>query len=149
MGVGASWPRPLARRLLFSASVMRVSTGPTVLAVEDQPAERRLIYHALKDRCRLLEAGDAPSAISLLESEPVDLVLLDLHLPPDPGSPRHGLEVERCVRRLPRAVPVVVLTANDDPVIRAELLHHGKGAFLRKPVDPEQLRAVIAALLGP
>ncbi len=126
---------------------MRISTAPTVLMVEDHPAERRLVYHALKDRFRLLEAGDAASAIDVLEREPVDLVLLDLHLPPDLDSPQQGLEVERRVRALARDVPVVVISANEDLRLRQELLARGVRAFLKKPVDPERLRALILELL--
>ena len=88
-------------------------------------------------------------AIGLLESESVDLVLLDLHLPPDPDSPRQGLAVEQCVRALPREVPVVVVSANEDPELRTALLARGVRAFLRKPVDPECLRALILELLAP
>jgi CheY-like chemotaxis protein len=138
----------LARTLLFARPVMRTPTGPTVLAVEDHAAERRLIYHALKDHVRLIEAGDAASAIELLGREPVALVLLDLHLPPDTGSPREGLEIERHVRQLPRDVPVVVVSADDDPLLSQALLERGVRAVLRKPVDPERLRALVVELLG-
>ncbi|MBI5711794.1 MAG: response regulator [Candidatus Eisenbacteria bacterium] len=120
----------------------------TILAVEDQPAARRLIYHALKGSFRLLEAGDAGSAIALLEREPVDLVLLDLHLPPDLDSPQQGLEVERRVRALPREVPLVVMSANEDPALRETLLARGARAFLRKPVDPDRLLEVVQRLLA-
>ncbi len=126
---------------------MQTLATRTILAVEDQPAARRLIYHALKDRFRLLEAGDAETAIALLEREPVDLVLLDLHLPPDLDSPQQGLEVERRVRELPREVPLVVMSANEDPALREALLARGARAFLRKPVDPERLLTLLEELL--
>ena len=116
--------------------------------VDDQPRTRRLVYHALKRRYRVLEAVDADAAIATVEREPVDLVLLDLHLPPHADSPREGMRAHRRIAELRGDLPVVVVSGNGDPAVRNELLRRGARGFLPKPVDVDELERVIRALLG-
>ena len=131
-----SAPRGLARR------------RKTVLAVDDQPEARRLVYHTLKHRYRVLEAGDADSAIAVVEREPVDLVLLDLHLPPRLDSPEEGLRAQRRIGELSREVPVVIVSSHDAPGLRESLLKRGAREFLAKPVDAGTLTRLVAELLS-
>jgi len=126
----------------------RATEPRTVLLVDDEAEARRLTYHALKRECRVLEAGDADSALALLERERVDLVLLDLHLPPRLESPREGLRIQQRIRQLERRVPVVVLSADPDPAVRAAVLRGGAREFLAKPVDVDRLMRVVKALLA-
>jgi signal transduction histidine kinase/CheY-like chemotaxis protein len=57
--------------------------GRTVLVVEDEAVVRRLVVEVLEDaRCRVLEAEDGPSGLSILESEErIDLLISDVGLP--------------------------------------------------------------------
>lgn len=118
----------------------------TVLTVEDQPVLRRMIYHALKDRFHVIEAADSASAIAALEAGPVDLLLLDLHLPPDTASAAEGLRVWRRSRELTCAPAVVVMTADEDVELRDGLLAGGVIAFLRKPLDLQRLEGLLGGL---
>ena len=120
----------------------------TVLLVEDEYETRRLTYHALKHQCRVLEAADAEAAIALLEREPVDLVLLDLHLPPEPDSPRQGQRVQRRIAGLTRPVTVVVVSGDDDPGVRKAALRDGAREFLVKPLDVGLLARRVKELLA-
>ncbi len=120
----------------------------TLLVVDDQASARHLVAHALRHCCRVLEAGDRRSAIELLVREPVDLVLLDLHLPPAPASPSEGLSVHRFIREHEPGLPVVVVSGNEDPAVRQALLGSGARAFLAKPVAAEKLVAIVQQLLG-
>jgi len=58
----------------------------------------------------------------------------------------HGLEVQKNLRRLSSTTRVIVVTARNDPVVRAEAMKAGASAFCLKPVDGELLMAVEAAL---
>ena len=120
----------------------------TVLTVDDQPQMRRLVYHALKARYIVIEAGDADAAIEALERGGVDLVLLDLHLPPRPDSPAEGLRIQQRVHDLAPGVPVVVLSSSTDPELRAALRERGVRGFLPKPVNPDDLGRVVDEVLG-
>jgi two-component system response regulator HydG len=63
----------------------------------------------------------------------------------------NGLEVQSQLRDISPSTRVVVLTANDDPSLRATALNAGASAFLTKPCDNEEFlaavrRALMAAL---
>ena len=76
--------------------------------------------------------------------QPLDAMLLDLHLPD--GS---GLDLLRELRAVPatRAFPVIVLTAEGEDRVLAEAERLGAG-LLTKPFSPSKLTARIATLLG-
>ena len=88
------------------------ATGPgTVLYIEDQPSNVRLIERLLSTRpgLTLLHAADGGRGLAVARARRPDLVLLDLHLPDQPG--------ERVLRQIRadadlRATPVVVLSAD-------------------------------------
>ncbi|TGD94032.1 response regulator transcription factor [Methylobacterium nonmethylotrophicum] len=72
---------------------------------------------------------------------PIDLVLLDLTMPGE-----RGLDVLRRLRAA-APVPVLILTANPDPIERVLGLELGADDFVVKPVDPQELAARVASLL--
>ena len=70
---------PGGRRVVTDATA---SSGVTVLAVDDQPTNLRLLEAVLSPRgYRVLTATSGAEALALLESEDVDLVLLDILMP--------------------------------------------------------------------
>jgi DNA-binding response OmpR family regulator len=84
---------------------------------------------------------DGKAALTALEAERYDLVLLDL------GLPRlTGLEVLRALRGRGNAVPVLILTARDRVADRVAGLDAGADDYLVKPFDLEELAARIRAL---
>lgn len=127
---------------------METRARKTVLMVDDERGFRRLVYHALKHEYRVIEAGDADAAIRALESGGVDLVLLDLHLPPLLDSPREGLRVHRHLRTSIPGVPVVVVSADGRRELRESLLQGGVRAFLSKPADVERIEEVLSEVLS-
>ncbi len=114
-------------------------TAPTVLVIEDDPANRALLT-ALLQRAgyRAVTANDGPSGLeAALETAP-DVVLLDVGLP---GM--DGLEICRRLRADPRTVtlPVVLLTGRTsvDDVVAG--LDAGADDFLAKPFHEAELLA--------
>ena len=86
---------------------------------------------------------DGAAALSLLETEPVDLVLLDILMP---GM--DGLEVLRRIKDRTPSLPVIMVTASSaiDHVITA--LREGADDFVRKPVDLDELALCINRALN-
>jgi len=85
---------------------------------------------------------DGRAAEIALDSEPYDLLLLDLGLPG-----KDGLDVLGTLRRRGNAIPILVLTARDGVSDRVKGLDAGADDYLVKPFDLEELAARIRALL--
>ena len=119
----------------------------TILLVDDQPTQRRLLYHALKDAFRVLEAGDGAEALRRWRAEPVDLVVLDLHLPPHAETAEEGVRVLGAVRTEAPRLPVVIVTGDQDRQLALDMVRRGVADFLLKPVEADVLKVVIQRAL--
>ncbi|MBA1205240.1 response regulator transcription factor [Pseudomonas capeferrum] len=86
--------------------------------------------------------ADGRDAVHQGQSEPYDLIILDLGLP---GLP--GLEVLAQWRAAGLATPVLILTARGSWAERIEGLKAGADDYLGKPFHPEELQLRIQALL--
>jgi DNA-binding response OmpR family regulator len=113
----------------------------TLLLVEDDPALRAALVHALSGRYALRLAATAAEALRVLATVPVDLVVLDLGLPDLDGS-----VAIRMIRGFD-AVPVIVATARRGEASIIQLLNAGADDYLVKPFSAGQLTARVNALL--
>ncbi|MFC4455342.1 response regulator [Deinococcus sonorensis] len=118
-----------------------------VLLIEDNPDDVLFIqraFRALEGQHTLQVAHDGEQALRALSGDPMpDLVLLDLKLPR-----LSGLEVLGWLRAQPTLalLPVVVLTASNEPQDVREAYRMGANSYLAKPVRPSSLRDMVAAL---
>ena len=120
-----------------------MDTPVTVLAVDDQPANLRLLDAVLTPRGhRVLTASSGAEALALLDAEDVDLVLLDIVMPE-----MDGYEVCRSVRSTPATefLPVVMITASGSEQ-RLAALESGADDFVTKPFDKSELLARVSSL---
>lgn len=90
-----------------------------------------------------VEAEDAEAGLALGSRTPVDVVLLDLHLPG-----RSGLEALTDYLRLPNQPAVILLTGLGDIPTAVAAMRAGAGDFLEKPIGFETLERSIARLLA-
>ena len=107
-------------------------TPTTVLVVEDDAALRMLCSINLDlEGYRVLESGTIEHAAELLSSEPVDVVLLDLHV-----GDRHGLELLPILRaeRPEAAVCLLSGTSETEPPESEDV-----DGFIRKPFELDVL----------
>jgi DNA-binding response OmpR family regulator len=94
---------------------------------------------------QVTHAGNAQTGLASLQTQPAELVILDLMLPD-----MDGLEVCRRIRALPgdlARTPVLMLTAKGDPMDRIIGLEMGADDYLPKPFEPRELLARIRAVL--
>ncbi|QOC23555.1 response regulator transcription factor [Wenzhouxiangella sp. AB-CW3] len=117
-----------------------------VLIADDHPLFRAALTQALHSSLSdvdIIEAEDLPSTTELLETEPpVDLLLLDLHMP---GN--HGLAGLASIRCMFPSVAVVVVSANEEPRTIRHALDHGAAAYIPKSTPlPELTRALETVL---
>jgi DNA-binding response OmpR family regulator len=118
--------------------------GPLILIIEDDPDLRRILsFHLLAEGFRVCEAADGERGFDLLRTVIPDCIVLDLMMPV-----MDGFSFLKRLRGLNRtcAVPVVVLTASEDPRHRRRSDQYQADAFLTKPWQPEELLATIRRL---
>jgi putative two-component system response regulator len=106
---------------------------PTILVVDDTPANLTLLANLLKEQYRIKVANNGIKALELAAAAPPDLVLLDIMMP-EMG----GYEVCRRLKldEATRKVPVIFLTAKTE--VEDEELGFSVGAvdFIHKPISP-------------
>lgn len=114
-----------------------------LLLVEDNvPLADELLASLQRQGYAVDWLADGRDAAYQGQSEPYDLIILDLGLP---GLP--GLEVLTQWRAAALAIPVLILTARGSWAERIEGLKAGADDYLTKPFHPEELQLRIQALL--
>ncbi|WP_438015623.1 response regulator [Sorangium sp. So ce315] len=122
-----------------------------VLLAEDDRELRQLLAVALRrDGYEVLEAHDGNHLLELMAASLVssdgarpDIVVSDVRMPG-----KTGLELLAGLRRDDRSTPVVLITAFGDPETHAEAYRLGADAVLDKPLDLDDLRLVVQALIA-
>ncbi|MBF2089515.1 MAG: hybrid sensor histidine kinase/response regulator [Synechococcales cyanobacterium K44_A2020_017] len=117
---------------------------PRLLAVDDTTDNLILLEAILEDEGYDIHCvTDGMSALWHVESQPPDLILLDVMMP---GM--DGYEVTRRIRQNPNLpfIPIVLITAHDESNL-VEGLDLGADDFVRKPVNPDELLARVRSLL--
>ncbi|SOE00321.1 response regulator transcription factor [Caenispirillum bisanense] len=113
-----------------------------VLVVEDDGAVREMIAAFLSNAgYAVTTVADGFALQTVLEREPVDLLLLDLGLPDC-----DGLEVARQLRARSR-LGIIMVTARDEPEDRARGLELGADDYITKPFFPRELLARVRNVL--
>lgn len=120
---------------------------PSRIIVIDDDAEHLAFVTTLLSRARYDCAGftSAQHALAYLRTNPADLVITDIFMPE-----MDGFELLRVIRD---AFPdIAVVTLSGDGLVDKDFYlkcstHLGAIATLRKPFEPEELRAVVARLL--
>ncbi|MGL4269510.1 MAG: response regulator [Plesiomonas sp.] len=114
----------------------------TLLIADDHPLFRAALHQALAlsvSHAELFEADSLDSLLQLLEQHPdPDLLLLDLKMP---GA--NGFSGLQTLRQHYPLLPIVVISASDDPTIIHQVRQHGALGFIPKSA---QLSALIASI---
>lgn len=123
------------------------STSYRLVIADDHPLFRGALREAvagLLARVDIAEAGTFDEVVNLLDrGGEVDLILLDLKMPGVRGF--SGLIYMRA--QYP-SVPVVVVSANDDPAAIRRCMEFGASGFIPKTLGVEAMRAAIRQVLG-
>lgn len=111
-----------------------------IMIVDDEPVNIKVVRKYLKiaGYSRFVETNCPRSALALIRDEDPDILLLDIMMPDV-----NGLDILRSLRSSESGtdLPVLILTAMDDPRAKAGALVAGATDFLKKPVDASELVA--------
>ena len=118
---------------------MNTPVPATVLVVDDTPANLGVVLELLGEAgLRVLVAESGTRAMDLLRRQPVDLVLLDVMMPGVDGF-------ATCARIRQHTVwldlPIIFMTAVDDPAQKVRALSAGAVDYISKPVHPPEVLA--------
>lgn len=119
--------------------------GCRILLAEDEPINREVALMLLEDAGLSADVADnGARAVELAAAHCYDAILMDVQMPE-----LDGIEATRLIRRLPgrQHTPIIATTANAFAEDKARCLSAGMNAFLTKPVNPDELYAVILNFL--
>lgn len=118
----------------------------TILIADDHPLFREALRGAVSRAfpgARLREADDVAAMFAVIESEPdADLLMMDLTMP---GA--HGFSALVQVRGAYPLLPVVVVSARDEPAVIQRALAHGASGFIPKSADGATIATALHAVL--
>ena len=114
-----------------------------ILVVEDDTNARKLMKAVLeRAEYSVLTAVNGEDALSLLDSNHIDLILLDIMMP---GMDGYALASE--LRAAGNTVPILMVTAKQLPADKRNGFLSGTDDYMTKPVDTEEMLLRIKALL--
>ena len=115
-----------------------------ILVVEDDDAIAAFVATALeREGYAVAWAQTGQEALSCVQDDAPDLVLLDLMLPGD----MDGLQVCREIRRDATYIPIIIVTAKDEDVDKVVGLELGADDYITKPFNTRELLARVRAVL--
>jgi CheY-like chemotaxis protein len=118
----------------------------TVLVVDDEPDIRLTLRFMLEGAGHgVIEAATGAEALARLETQRLDLVLLDIRLPD-----MEGWDVMTIVRVSEElsTVPVLIMSAHSSGDFRDRATREGSKGYLVKPFREEELLKAVDALVG-
>jgi two-component system, NtrC family, response regulator len=116
---------------------------PPLLIIDDDEEIRTQMKWALGADYHVLLAGDRPSAVELFRSARPGVVLLDLGLPPYPGTPDEGLAALSDLLAEDATAKIVIISGQAERKIALQAVGSGAYDFLSKPVEMTELKALL------
>ena len=124
--------------------IARRGHKPKILVVDDQPINIRVIHSLFKSQFDVVMAMNGEQALSQAQQHCPDLIVLDVMMPD-----MDGYEVCRRLKANPntRAVPVVFVTAHNDPADEIQGIALGAIDFISKPINAVLVEARITTYI--
>src|SRR5437867_11259873 len=114
-----------------------------ILIVEDDPHLRRQIARFFAGEFEVLEADGRESGVSAVESREVDVVLVDMHLPPDTDTIDEGLRALNAVKRAAPQALILAMSGDGDRGTCLRAAEAGAYDFFTKPIETRELQIIV------
>jgi CheY-like chemotaxis protein len=140
--------KPFKKERLVALVEQWVDRRPVLLVADDAPDSRLIVkrFLMLGGGYRLLFAADGRQALEVLGRQRVALALLDMEMPI-----LSGYETAAEIRKSSAewsAIPILAMTAHNEPVELKRFIEAGATAVLQKPLERRTLTAIVAKLLS-
>jgi CheY-like chemotaxis protein len=124
----------------------RTPGPPRVLVVDDDAAIRLICSTNLQlDGYQVLEAANGQEGLELALDHVPDVVLLEISMPVLDGF---GLAAALQANERTRELPLIFLTAENDPLIKAKAFETGAHGIITKPFEPRAVTAFIEQVVS-
>ena len=115
---------------------------PTLLIVDDERATREGLRSALEEEFDVYTASGAEEALTILRSEPVQLLLTDLRLGGD-----SGMDLLEAAQKLPEPPVSLIMTAYGSVDTAVEAMRRGAWHFVTKPLNLDEVEMLLKRAL--
>jgi len=121
-----------------------VNGSPTLLIVDDEPDFLRGLARSIPKEIpsRVLTAERATDALSLMDGNPVELVLADIRMPD-----MNGIELLEEIKSRDPWVTVVIMTAYGSIDMAVDAIKKGAYDFVQKPFKPDEINRILKKAL--
>ncbi len=115
----------------------------TVLVVDDDDGLRKQIHWAFKDCYRLTQAANRTQMHDVLQENSIDLVLLDLHLPPRQSTPEEGIKALEEIKNINPEIRVIVITGDEEEETSLRAINNGACDYFSKPLVLQEMKVIV------
>ncbi|MEA2068131.1 MAG: sigma-54 dependent transcriptional regulator [Verrucomicrobiota bacterium] len=119
-----------------------MKSKPVVLIVDDEKSARDGLVRALRRDYRVFAAENGTSALEVLASQKIDVLLSDVRMPGMDGI----MLMQRALASNP-GLACIILTAYGDVELAVDAMKHGATDFMTKPINLDKLELVLDRML--
>lgn len=116
-----------------------INGKPLILAVDDEENIRNLITYTFEEHnLEVMTAENGKAAITILENNPIDVIITDLLMPT-----MTGLALIREMKKRKSAIPIIIITAYGNTEMVKEIIAEGVFRLIEKPLDFDILIPIV------
>jgi excisionase family DNA binding protein len=142
--VGKDWRFRQTSLLNWSETNPGISIKPNLLVIDDDDGVQKLMRRYFDPgKYSLITAFDGVEGLKLIQTEPVDIVLLDLAMPI-----MNGVSFLRKLRQNHPEIPVIIVTGHPDGKLMMEASQFGPLMLIPKPLEKKMLLAAVNLALN-
>ena len=116
-----------------------INGKPLILAVDDEENIRNLITYTFEEHnLEVMTAENGKAAITILENNPIDVIITDLLMPT-----MTRLALIREMKKRKSAIPIIIITAYGNTEMVKEIIAEGVFRLIEKPLDFDILVPIV------
>lgn len=116
-----------------------INGKPLILAVDDEENIRNLITYTFEEHnLEVMTAENGKAAITILENNPIDVIITDLLMPT-----MTGLALIREMKKRKSSTPIIIITAYGNTEMVKEIIAEGVFRLIEKPLDFDILVPIV------